>query len=85
MAEARESLEHLAARYGIAAEYHDIWGKRHTASDATLAALLAQFEPHAGPDPALPPAAAIAADAARWSLPLGVAGEARTQRWRVAG
>ena len=84
MAEARESLEHLAARYGIAAEYHDIWGKRHTASDATLAALLAQFEPHAGPEPALPPAAAIAADAARWSLPLGVAGEARTLRWRVA-
>ena len=83
MAEARDALERRAARYGIAPGFHDIWGQPHAASDATLAALLAQFGPEAEHPRELPPAAAIEARAARWSLPLGIAGEARTLRWRV--
>jgi len=81
--DARAALERRAARYGIALHYHDIWGKPHAASDATLTALLAEFEPEAQSVPALPPAAAIEARAARWSLLLGIAGEARSLRWRV--
>jgi (1->4)-alpha-D-glucan 1-alpha-D-glucosylmutase len=89
--EARASLERLAARYGIAAEFNDIWGKPHAASDATLTALLAEFGVDASgtqaldPDSrdALPPVAAIAAGAANWSLALGIAGAARRLRWRV--
>ncbi|MDH5212431.1 MAG: 4-alpha-glucanotransferase, partial [Betaproteobacteria bacterium] len=83
MADAREALERRAARCRIATHYHDIWGKPHTASDATLAALLAEFEPEAESVAAMPLAAAIEARAARWSVPLGVAGEALTLRWRV--
>jgi (1->4)-alpha-D-glucan 1-alpha-D-glucosylmutase len=81
--DARASLEARAARYGIAAGFHDIWGKPHAASDATLTALLAEFGTATGPDQALPPAAAIAAQAPRWSVPLGIAGDARRLRWRV--
>ncbi len=83
MADARAALERRAARYGIAPQYHDIWGKPHAAFDATLAALLAEFEPEADTDRELPPVAAIAAGAARWSVALGIAGEARRLRWRV--
>ncbi|MDH5577626.1 MAG: malto-oligosyltrehalose synthase, partial [Betaproteobacteria bacterium] len=53
------------------------------ASDATLSALLAEFEPEAESVAAMPLAAAIEARAARWSVPLGIAGEARALRWRV--
>ena len=35
------ALRALAARYGIADAYHDIWGGRHATSDAACAALLA--------------------------------------------
>ncbi len=83
VADAREALERRAARRGIATQYHDIWGKPHAAPDATLAALLAEFEPEVQSAQALPPAAAIEARAARWSLCLGVAGETRALRWRV--
>jgi len=36
-----DTLKTLAARCGIADEYHDIWGGHHPTSDATRAALLA--------------------------------------------
>jgi len=82
--DARVALERRAARYGIAAGFRDIWGKPHTASDATLTALLAEFEPQASPEQALPPAAAIAAHAARWSVVLGIDGSSRRLRWTLA-
>lgn len=40
MSSARERLLWLAAAHGIEAGYHDIWGHRHEAPDATLRALL---------------------------------------------
>jgi len=82
--DARASLERLAARYGIAAGFHDIWGAHHAASDATLTALLAEFGAEASAaQGALPPVAAIAAHATRWSVPLGIAGDARRLRWSL--
>lgn len=36
-----DALARLAIAYGIAPDYHDIWGKQHRVSDATLGALLA--------------------------------------------
>jgi 4-alpha-glucanotransferase len=35
-----ELLLHLAGRYGIAPDYHDIWGQRHETSDDTRRAIL---------------------------------------------
>lgn len=85
MTDARPTLERLAARCGIAAEYHDIWGRSHAASDATLAALLAEFGADASAaQAALPPVAAIAAHATRWSVALGIGGGSRRLRWTLA-
>lgn len=44
MTEARAALERLCVRFGVAPEYDDIWGARHTVPDASLVALLAEFE-----------------------------------------
>lgn len=85
MTDARATLERRAARCGIAAEYHDIWGRLHATSDATLAALLAEFGADASAAPAaLPPVAAIAAHATRWSVALGIDGGSRRLRWTLA-
>ncbi len=43
MSSARERLLWLAAAHGIEAVYHDIWGRRHEASDAALRALLGEL------------------------------------------
>jgi len=87
--DARASLERLAAHYGIAAGFHDIWGKPHAAADATLQALLAEFGVDALAAQALdaaehvplPPVAAIAAQSGQWSITLGIAGGAQRLRW----
>jgi len=55
-------LAELAALHGIGLEYHDIWGKAHRATDATLVALLGAMEVDAASDAAVD--AAIAAHAA---------------------
>ena len=44
MADDRGALERLCRRFGIATDYHDIWGTRHAAPDANLIALLAAFD-----------------------------------------
>ena len=44
-------LERLAALYGIEADYHDIWGKRHLTSDRTRRTLLAVMGVPADADP----------------------------------
>ena len=35
-----ELLRELAERYGVASDYHDIWGQRHETSDQTRRAIL---------------------------------------------
>ena len=99
MAEPRAALERLCARYGIAPEYNDIWGKRHAVPDANLIALLAEFEVDASSPErieaaareahaaewreALPPVVAIEAHSARWSLPLRLTDPAKRLRWSL--
>ncbi|MBU0750610.1 MAG: malto-oligosyltrehalose synthase [Gammaproteobacteria bacterium] len=62
-----DALAQLAARCGIAAEYSDIWGKRHATSDATRRSLLAAMHFPAAADPA---ANLAAMDEAEWRRPL---------------
>ncbi len=47
------TLADLAARYGIATEYHDIWGTLHATSDETRRALLSAMQQPLNDDPAL--------------------------------
>ncbi|HVB46920.1 MAG TPA: malto-oligosyltrehalose synthase [Burkholderiales bacterium] len=84
MSEERAALERLCAHFGIAREYYDIWGTRHSVSDASLRALLAEF----GLDAATPERAAQAeqaAQAARWhaALPPVVAVPADSTPWAL--
>jgi len=82
------ALRELARLHGIAPDYYDIWGKRHDVSDATLAALLAEFGVDAGSEPVaraaiqaceldrwreiLPAVAVVREDAADWTLRLNL-------------
>ena len=84
------SLAHLAHYCGIAAAYHDIWGKLHPTSDATRAALLAAM--HLPPeriaaDPAALQAELEATEAGRELPPVVVVRACATQRipQRLAG
>ena len=43
-----QALNRLCAHFGIATDYHDIWGKRHAVTDENLTALLAEFGVDAG-------------------------------------
>ncbi|MEO8310084.1 MAG: malto-oligosyltrehalose synthase [Caldimonas sp.] len=86
MADHRAALERLCRRFGIATDYHDIWGTRHAAPDANLIALLAAFDVDATSSAkvaaaaheaelehwreVLPPVAAIVAGDAAASVPL---------------
>ncbi|RZI73983.1 MAG: malto-oligosyltrehalose synthase, partial [Variovorax sp.] len=79
-----EALQRLCAHFGIATDYHDIFGHRHVIAPASLRALLGSFDVDATEPLAqslavadrarwsrvLPPAQAIDADASHWSLVL---------------
>ncbi|RZI92102.1 MAG: malto-oligosyltrehalose synthase, partial [Variovorax sp.] len=79
-----DALQRLCARYGIATDYHDIFGNRHVIAPANLRTLLGSFGVDTGAPlaqsletaqralwgRALPPALAIDADAQKWSLVL---------------
>ena len=78
------ALAQLAARHGIAPEYHDIWGRRHRVPEASLAALLGAMGVPAGSPTAI--AAAIAAhEAERWRAVLAPATVVRAGEgaWKV--
>jgi (1->4)-alpha-D-glucan 1-alpha-D-glucosylmutase len=75
-----EALQRLSAHYGIAAEYSDIFGKRHVAPPANLVSLLESF----GVDPAVPAEESLRhAQAATWreQLPPAVAIGAGQTEW----
>ena len=92
-----EALQRLSAHYGIAAEYSDIFGKRHVAPPANLVSLLESF----GVDPAvpaeeslrhaqaatwreqLPPAVAIGAGQAEWLLRVRLPAAQAEAAWTV--
>jgi (1->4)-alpha-D-glucan 1-alpha-D-glucosylmutase len=97
--ESRSRLEQLAALYGIAIEFDDVSGQRRVASDATLIALLAEFDVDAstpehveaawhaalaaGWREPLPPVAAVAAGATPWKLRLRLDASVCTLRWTL--
>lgn len=99
MAEARDALERLCSLYGIATGYHDIWGTWHVVPEASLVALLTEFDVDASTPErsaaaeraalvdawreALPPVVAIRAGAACWSLPLRLQNPAARLRWTL--
>jgi (1->4)-alpha-D-glucan 1-alpha-D-glucosylmutase len=92
-----EALQRLCAHFGIATDYHDIFGQRHVAPPANLVALLASFDvdAHALPHESLaraeaaawrdvlPPALAIDADRAEWRLTLRVPAAQAEAAWTV--
>jgi (1->4)-alpha-D-glucan 1-alpha-D-glucosylmutase len=59
------ALQQLAQTHGIDLNYHDIWGTRHDASEATLRALLVAMGVLAPDDPDV--AAAVAHEQAQWT------------------
>ncbi len=77
-------FEQLARLHGIALEYHDIWGKLHHASDATIRALLSAMGIEAS-DEAAARAAADAETAGRWCsvLPAAIVLRVDERPWRL--
>src|SRR5262249_42062189 len=90
-----EALLRWCERAGIATSYHDIWGRRHEATEAGLRALLAELgiadttehalaEAQAGDwREAVPPALAVSADAPRLELVVRVPQALRRLRWTL--
>ena len=94
------ALERLCRHFGIAPDYHDIWGTRHPVAREGLVALLGEFgvrldggsTVHAALDAAersawsraLPPVLAIQAAAQAWSLSLRLPASMAHIRWRIA-
>ncbi len=79
-----EALARLAARYGVALEYHDIWGKQHRVTDASLVALLGAMGVPAD-TPAAIEAAIVAHETARWRtlIPAAMVVRADAAAWQV--
>jgi len=93
------TLAQLCAVYGIASDYHDIWGNRIAVAPDNLVALLAEFGIDASTPEriaaafvdaqaaawheALPAVAVIAAGEARWSLPLRLPESAARLCWTL--
>ena len=92
-----ETLQRLCAHFGIATDYHDIFGHRHVIAPASLRTLLGSFgvdtgaplaqaldnAQHALWRRALPPALAIDADAPRWSLVLRLPAALAEAGWSI--
>ncbi len=77
-----EALQRLCALFGIATDYHDIFGNRHVVSASNLRTLLASFDI----DLDTPLQQSLeTADRARWArvLPPAVAIDAEATRWSV--
>ena len=74
------ALDQLASQHGIALEYHDIWGKVHRASAATLGSLLAAMGVPAA-DEAQAQSEHAAEQARRWRRVLPAAWVARADRF----
>lgn len=94
----RAALERLCAHYGIATDYHDIWGHRHPVTPKNLSALLSAFgvtlgEGGAGEalaqasrrawGEALPPVAAVEAGRGHWSVLLRLPPTWERVAWRL--
>ncbi|WP_076998364.1 malto-oligosyltrehalose synthase [Variovorax sp. KK3] len=83
-----ETIARLCADYGIALDYHDIWGQHQPVPRETLLALLAEFglgQPGGASTapPALPPVLAIRALDAHWTVPLRMPSSMQQLRWQL--
>ena len=85
MSAERAQLERLCAQCGIATGYHDIWGTWRVVPDASLRALLGEFEIDAA-TPERAAQAEHALEAARWRAPIAPVLAIAQQRapWRVS-
>jgi len=95
MSPGHDALLKLCARTGIRTFFHDVFGQYHEAPEANLRALLREFGiEEATPEhlaaleardwhQALPPVAAIAADADRWAVVLRLPQSLARVRWIV--
>lgn len=94
-----QALQQLCAHHGIASDYLDMWGTRHTVAPEGLLALLAEFDVHIESPPdaegalaaarqaawtlALPPVLAIQASDQSWELPLRLPASMECIRWHI--
>ena len=94
-----EAIARLCAHFGIALDYHDIWGAHRPVPRETLLALLAEFgvQLHDGaPADALleaarraswsrglPPVQVVRASSADWTLPLRMPASMSRLRWQL--
>jgi (1->4)-alpha-D-glucan 1-alpha-D-glucosylmutase len=99
MPERRAALERLSRRFGIAPDYHDMWGVRHVVADENLVALLAAFDVDASSDAAiaaaehaaeaatwreaLPPVATLTVGDAHWPVTVRLPQSTTTLRWTI--
>ncbi|VTU17036.1 malto-oligosyltrehalose synthase [Variovorax sp. RA8] len=96
---ASEAIALLCAHFGIALDYHDIWGAHQPVPRETLLALLAEFgvrlhdgaqagalleaERRASWSCGLPPVRVIRASSADWALPLRMPASMGRLRWQL--
>lgn len=94
-----QALHRLCAHFGIATDYHDIWGTRHQVATAGLLALLRELDvvlddatgaqdalaavQRTAWQQALPPVLAISASAQEWSLLLRLPASVTYLRWHL--
>ncbi|VTU23612.1 Maltooligosyl trehalose synthase [Variovorax sp. PBS-H4] len=96
---ASEAIARLCAHFGIALDYHDIWGAHRPVPRETLLALLAEFgvRPHddaqadalleaerrASWTHGMPPVQVVRASSAGWVLPLRMPASMALLRWQL--
>ncbi|MEO8545167.1 MAG: 4-alpha-glucanotransferase, partial [Burkholderiaceae bacterium] len=95
-----DALRRLCAHYGIATNYHDVWGRHRAVSSEALLALLAEFDPRITSEAQLPAAlqhalhglwdqaisavVAIDDDTAHWTLQLRLPHHITRLRWQLS-
>ncbi|HQZ06586.1 MAG: 4-alpha-glucanotransferase [Rhodoferax sp.] len=94
-------LQQLCAHYGIATDYHDLWGQHHPVQPQALLNLLAAFDPQLATDPSLPkalqrarsgsweqpitPTVAIRNDYTHWGVRLRLPRHTQQLHWQLRG
>lgn len=92
-------LQQLCAHYGIATDYHDLWGNHHRVQPQALQTLLATFDPQLATNPSWPdalerarsatwdqpiaPTVAIRDDDTHWGVRLRLPRQTQQLRWQL--
>lgn len=99
MDELRQALERLCERHGVLTVFHDVWGKRHEASNEALVKLLGELGIEAATVEAAtaaeraakaaqeregkPALVALAAGSTDWAVPVRLQAPLRALRWSI--